>query len=428
LHFWLPGAHANAPSHVSAILSGVMLKMGVYGLVRTLSLFPDPPVAWGAILLVLGAASGLLGIWFAMANQDLKRLLAYSSVENVGILLMGLGLAVIGRALGREDLQVLGMGGCLLHVWNHALFKPLLFFGAGSVLHATHSRQLDVLGGLSRRMPLTAALFLIGALSISALPPLNGFVSELLIYLGLFRASEALDGGGWAGAALGAPILAMIGALAAACFVKVSGVAFLGAPRTPRAEAARESPWAMLAPMGILAACCLAVGVLPVGVAPFLEAATECWIGETLVANGEGTLGALAPLRDIGLLSGALAIGIASVSLLLLPRMKKVVGRQMTWDCGYSSPGPRMQYSASSFARILAKPLEWVSHPTSAFPRLVGLFPEKGPFKPQESRSFPEGGLQQYLTRLVEHGRLQLNLALFVLILGILLFLGRLDP
>jgi hydrogenase-4 component B len=187
LHFWLPEAHANAPSHVSAMLSGVVLKMGIYGLVRFLSLLPDPPHFWGGTILLLGAVSGLLGVVFAIGQHDLKRLLAYHSVENIGIILMGLGLALLGVSAGKPVWIVLGLAGCLLHVWNHFLFKSLLFLGAGSVLHNTHTRQIDHLGGLAKSMPWTAAMFLVGAVAICGLPPLNGFVSELFIYLGLLE-------------------------------------------------------------------------------------------------------------------------------------------------------------------------------------------------------------------------------------------------
>ncbi|MDX9979382.1 MAG: proton-conducting transporter membrane subunit, partial [Lentisphaeria bacterium] len=246
LHFWLPGAHANAPSHVSALMSGVLIKMGIYGLVRFLGLLPDPPVAWGGILLILGAISGVGGVLLAIGQHDLKRLLAYHSVENIGIIVMGLGLAMLGRSAGRPDWVVLGLAGCLLHVWNHSLFKSLLFLGAGSVVHATGTRENDHLGGLGRNMPRTAGFFLVGAAAICGLPPLNGFVSELLVYLGLFRTAGVGEGVSWPAAAMAAPALAMIGALAVACFVKVSGAVFLGSERTAASGRAVEARASML--------------------------------------------------------------------------------------------------------------------------------------------------------------------------------------
>ncbi len=259
LHFWLPGAHANAPSHVSAVLSGVMLKMGIYGLVRMTSLLPAPPRLWGGILLVSGAASGILGVAFALAQHDVKRLLAYHSVENIGIILMGLGLAMLGKSLERPDWILLGMAACLLHTWNHSFFKSLLFFGAGSVLTGTRTRAIDRLGGLAKRMPWTAAFFLAGAVAICGLPPMNGFISEFFLYVGLFR-TFAVPGSGASMAIAAAPVLAMIGALAVACFVKVYGVAFLGSGRSRGADMAVESPESMLIPMAALAALCLAIG------------------------------------------------------------------------------------------------------------------------------------------------------------------------
>ena len=228
LHVWLPSAHAVAPSHVSAIMSGVIIKMGIYGLLRVTSLLGNPPLAWGVVVLALGVVSGVLGVAFAIGQHDLKRLLAYHSIENIGIIVMGIGLAMIGRSLGREDWVILGMGGSLLHVWNHALFKALLFLSAGSVIHSAHTREIDHLGGLAKTMPWTSVCFLVGSVAICGLPPLNGFVSEFLIYLGLFGTLVPRDGPAYAGAAFAAPALALIGALAVACFVKVYGAVFLG--------------------------------------------------------------------------------------------------------------------------------------------------------------------------------------------------------
>ena len=200
LHFWLPPAHAAAPSHVSAFMSGILIKMGILGLVRLLALVPDPPLWWGALLVVLGALSGILGVAFALAQHDLKRLLAYHSIENIGIILLGLGLGTLGRTAGYPALQALGFAGALLHVLNHSLFKGLLFLGAGSVVHATGSRDLERMGGLAKAMPFTAGAFLAGSWAICGLPPLNGFISEWLIYLAAFR-GLSFPRGAWAGLA-----------------------------------------------------------------------------------------------------------------------------------------------------------------------------------------------------------------------------------
>ncbi|MEX0775069.1 MAG: proton-conducting transporter membrane subunit [Phycisphaeraceae bacterium] len=373
LHFWLPGAHAAAPSHVSAMLSGVVLKMGIYGLVRFLSLLPHPPSAWGGLILVLGAVSGLLGVAFAIGQHDLKRLLAYHSVENIGIILMGLGLAMLGRSAGRPEWVVLGLAGCLLHVWNHGLFKSLLFLGAGSVVHATHTRQIDHLGGLARTMPQTAAMFLVGAVAICGLPPLNGFVSELLIYLGLLR-SGTTDGapGGGSAAVIAVPVLAMIGALALACFVKVYGAVFLGQARTHAAGHAHESPATMRWPMLVLAAGCVTIGLAPRLVASILDRAIANWWSPP---HGDvPSLGTLVPLGAVGAMAMALLALIGALLIGLMLRTRRP-GRAGTWDCGYASPTPRMQYTASSFAQTIVALFNWVLRPHLHRPCVQGPFP-----------------------------------------------------
>lgn len=369
LHFWLPGAHASAPSHVSAMMSGVVLKMGVYGLVRWSALLPDPPALWGATFITLGAVSGLLGVVFAIGQHDLKRLLAYHSVENIGIILMGLGVALLGRTYDRPVWVVLGMAGCLLHVWNHSLFKSLLFFCAGAVIHHTGTRQLDRMGGLAKEMPQTAALFLVGAVAICGLPPLNGFVSEWFIYLGMLRTAipEAPAG---MGALLGVPVLAMIGALAVACFVKVFGIAFLGEPRTAAAARVREAPLAMRSAMIVLAACCVLIGLVPITVAPVLDAATAAWFVDAAAPR----LAAVAPLPLLGVLAAALSLAIAGVAILGRRQVAKA-RRGPTWDCGYARPTPRMQYTATSFAQMIVALFRSVLRPHTVRPQVNGLFP-----------------------------------------------------
>ncbi|HXZ85229.1 MAG TPA: proton-conducting transporter membrane subunit, partial [Myxococcota bacterium] len=226
LHVWLPPAHSAAPTHVSALLSGVLIKAGIYGLVRIASLLPEPPLWWGETVLALGVVSAVLGVAYALAQHDLKRLLAYHSVENIGIIAIGLGVALIARAGGRLEIAALALAGALLHVVNHALFKGLLFLAAGAVIQRAHTRSLDALGGLARSMPATALLFLVGAVAIVGLPPLNGFVSELLVYSGLLRMVGSAEGTAWISAALAAPALALTGGLALACFAKAFGSVF----------------------------------------------------------------------------------------------------------------------------------------------------------------------------------------------------------
>ncbi len=376
LHFWLPGAHSNAPSHVSGMLSGVMLKMGIYGIVRMLSLLPNPPVFWGWIILFLGAGSGLLGVVFAIAQHDLKRLLAYHSVENIGIILMGLGLAMLGRSYNHPDWVVLGMAGCLLHVWNHSFFKSLLFFGAGSILLGTHTRQIDQLGGLAKKMPWTAAMFLIGAVAISGLPPLNGFISEFFIYLGL---SRTVYSSGYLNsmALLAIPVLAMIGALAVACFVKVYGAIFLGSPRTKSAEQAHESSRLLLLPMLVLSVLCIIIGLFPGLVVPVLEQTISVWLSPETITPLTIHIGTFVPLPTLSTLAIvlSLAIGLSSLFFGIKYASNKRAG---TWDCGYARPTARMQYTASSFAQSLVKLFSWVLKPDTHKPDITLIFPVTG--------------------------------------------------
>jgi hydrogenase-4 component B len=429
LHVWLPSSHASAPSHVSALLSGVILKMGVYGLVRVCSLFPHPPLWWGGLLLALGAVSGVLGVAFAVGQHDLKRLLAYHSIENIGIIVMGLGLALAGRALGHADWVLLGLGGALLHVWNHALFKSLLFYSAGSVVHATHTREIDHLGGLGKAMPYTALAFLVGAVAICGLPPLNGFVSELLIYLGLFR-TLGLDGGpSWDAAAFAAPALALIGALAVACFVKVYGAVFLGAGRTEHTIGAREAGPAMLAPMAMLAACCLIIGLAPVLVAPVLQGAVADWM--PLPDDAGLTLTSLAPFAWVSG-TGLLLVALLAAGAVLVRRLAPVKesARTITWDCGYAAPSPRMQYTSSSFAQMLVGLFGWVLRPRTHRPRVEGLFPGRTEFHSEtpdlvlDEAVLPAARLLRQLSawsRVFQQGSIQAYLLYILVILIVLL-------
>jgi hydrogenase-4 component B len=352
LHIWLPSAHANAPSHVSAAMSGVILKVGIYGLIRTLSFFQGVPLWWGYVMLLLGIVSGLLGVVFAIGQHDLKRLLAYHSIENIGIIVMGLGVALIGQATGSSAMMMLGMAGALLHVLNHATFKALLFLSAGSVIHAGGTREIDLLGGVARRLPRTALLFGIGAAAICGLPPLNGFVSELLIYLGFFR---GIHGTGIAAAlsALAAPALAMVGGLAVACFVKVYGIVFLGAPRSPEHAVGHEAGWQMLLPMSLLALVCAAVGLAPALLAGLLQRASLTALPIRL-PDGLQPLAGLAPLSMISLMGGILLLLLALIALWYRRRLSASPPTETaTWGCGYLRPTPRIQYSASSFAQML---------------------------------------------------------------------------
>ncbi len=378
LHIWLPSAHANAPSHVSAIMSGIILKIGIYGLVRTLSFFTGIPLWWGMVIIVLGMVSGIVGVLFALGQHDLKRLLAYHSIENIGIITMGIGTAVIGAATGSPTLMLLGMAGALLHVLNHATFKALLFLGAGSVIHAMATREIDRMGGLLRPMPWTAVSFIIGAVAICGLPPLNGFVSEFLIYLGLFNGTIGGSGAGVIGTALATPALALIGGLAVACFVKVVGIVFLGAPRF-QLQPPHESGWSMRIPMVILSLVCLAIGIFPAAVGPLLESAVAVWLPRPAELPALATV---APLNWITVLAIAL-IALSLLTWLWYRRrlQQSSVASASTWGCGYLAPTSRMQYSASSFAGLLVDIFAGILHPERHAPKIRGPFPDRPHFE-----------------------------------------------
>jgi hydrogenase-4 component B len=349
LHFWLPEAHASAPSHVSALMSGVVIKMGIYGLFRVLTLLAAPPAWWGWLVLTLGVTSGVLGVLWALAQHDLKRLLAYHSVENIGIILMGLGAGALGITYRVPLVAVLGFAGAILHTLNHALFKSLLFLGAGATVHATGTRNLDRLGGLARRMPLTWIAFLIGSVAIVGLPPLNGFVSEWVVY-------QSLLGGVTSGAPIRLTLvavagLALVGGLALACFAKVCGIVFLGVPRSGDVARAHDAAPGMLAPMFGLVAACVLIGLVPgLAVPPALA------VGGSVARVATASAGSDIPLAltRIGLLSLMLValLGLGSLAWGAVRRRRSITQAE-TWGCGYALPSARMQYTASSFAAPL---------------------------------------------------------------------------
>lgn len=379
LHVWLPEAHPAAPSPVSAVMSGVMIKTGIYGLLRTLTFLGAPAPWWGWLLIGIGLASGILGVLFAIAQHDLKRLLAYHSVENIGIIALGLGLGLLGAAVGAPALAVLGIAGGLLHVINHAFFKGLLFLGAGAVLHATGTLEIDRLGGLIKRMPWTAGTFLIGAVAISGLPPLNGFVSEFLIYFGAFRSVGAS-----ATAAAGAGViigLALIGGLAAACFTKAFGIVFLGEPRSEQAVHGNEATWTERFAMLALAGGCVAIGVLAPYAASGMGHAVGIVTGLAPAQVQSQLSSATGPLSGIVLVSGLL---VGTFVVLALVRSRLLAGRSVaesgTWDCGYTRPSASMQYTASSFAQPLTKMFETFLSPKTSCEKPEELLPVHASF------------------------------------------------
>jgi formate hydrogenlyase subunit 3/multisubunit Na+/H+ antiporter MnhD subunit len=347
LHVWLPEAHSAAPSHVSAVMSGVMVKMGIYGILRMIALLGAPP--WlGPTLGILGFTGAFLGIALALGERDLKRALAYSTVENVGIVAVGMGLGAWGRATNRPDIAILGFSAALLHAWNHTAMKGLMFLGAGSVARGAKTRDLEKLGGLLGKMPYTGVMLAYGAVALAALPPLNGFASEWLLYRGLAAAGREAAGVAGTACLLGAGFLAFVGALAAGAFARLFGIAFLGQARSDHAANARESGWGMLAAMGVLVALCVAGGLAPGAALRGVEPVVRELVGSPSPIARE----AIAPIGS------AAALLWLAILLLGWALRRVLAGRPSalaaTWSCGYVAPTSRMQYGGAAFSRIAA--------------------------------------------------------------------------
>lgn len=396
IHVWLPEAHPAAPSHVSAVMSGVMIKTGIYGLLRVLTFLGEPAAWWGWTLVAVGVASGVLGVLFALAQHDLKRLLAYSSVENIGIITLGLGVGLLGVCYRLPAMAALGYLGALLHVLNHALFKSLLFLGAGAVQQAAGTRDLQRLGGLLKRMPVTGTTFLLGAGAICGLPPLNGLLSELLIYLAVLAGvSDAARGGDVSWALLCVLVLgglALIGGAAVAAFTKAFGSVFLGLPRSADAERVREVGARMRAAMLALAGGCvlaaLAAPLWPLVLGPAVtELAPAAWRPAVAGAIGRATL----PLVAVG---GACWAVWGLLGLFAWFRRRLLRGREIgagpTWDCGYIAGQARMQYSASSFVAPLLALFRTLLRAEVRLRPPAGLFPAEAGYRSEVPDVFRE--------------------------------------
>jgi len=433
-HVWLPEAHPSAPSNVSAVMSGVMIKTGIYGLLRFMLFLGPPPSWWGWTLLGAGLLSGVAGVLMALAQHELKRMLAYSSVENVGIIGMGLGTGLLGISYGIPAMAFLGFAGAFLHVLNHSVFKSLLFLASGAIGNAAGTRELDRLGGLMKRMPVTGAAFLVGSAAICGLPPLNGFVGELTAYLAAF--SGIVNGAGTQGALPGmiaAGGLALMGGLALACFTKAFGMAFLGAPRSAGAGKACESSFSMRLPLVVLSILCLLMGLggwLLVGLVEPVVGTVTAGLGYPL-STGVHAGFAESTLRYVSI--GSVSV-IAAGLLLLFARSRLLARRSVTvaptWGCGYGSPEPSMQYTASSFA----DPLTGLFGPalgTRREPASPGaLFPDRADFSSNTPDACTErfyiplfSGMERFFKRLrvIQHGRINLYVLSIVVALAALL-------
>lgn len=373
LHIWLPRAHSASPSHVSALMSGVMIKMGIFMMFRFfIDLLPHAPLWWGATILIIGSFSSVLGVLYALSEHDSKRLLAYHSIENIGIILLGLGSGLIFTSLGNSSLATVAFMAALFHTLNHAVFKALLFLGAGSVISQTHTRNIEEYGGLIKNMPYTAFFFLIGALAISGLPPFNGFVSEWLTFQSLFggvvshqsmliKSLFILAGGA----------LALTGGLAAACFVKAFGITFLARPRSSHAQHAKESSLYMTSSMGYLAVLCLGLGVFSFAVLPLIrnivtQLAVSGQVSEGIVINNmtmqvnNGFAVIVMPLLFIFI---CFSIIFAWLLTYVLSKKQKVKTGEI-WDCGYNSITPRMEITATGFSRSIIMIFKGIFQPS----------------------------------------------------------------
>jgi formate hydrogenlyase subunit 3/multisubunit Na+/H+ antiporter MnhD subunit len=362
LHVWLPLAHPAAPSHVSALMSGVMTKVAVYGLIRIVfDLLGEPVWWWGLLILLLGGVTAALGVLYALMQHDLKRLLAYHTVENIGIIFIGLGLALAFAANGMQAAGALALTAALFHVLNHSLFKTLLFFGAGAVQTATGERDMERLGGLIHRMPLTAFFFLVGCVAISALPPLNGFVSEWLTFQAILLSPDLPQWGLKVLVPAVGGLLALAAALAAACFVKAFGVTFLGRPRSAAAAGATEVDRFALAAMAGFALICLLAGILPGLVIDGLAPVSLSLLGERMPQQMLIAWLSIVPVAESrssynGLLVMLFIAFSASVAALAIHRFaSRKVRRAPAWDCGFPDASPATQYTASSFAQPIRR-------------------------------------------------------------------------
>lgn len=427
LHTWLPSAHANAPSHVSAVMSGVMLNMGLYGIFRTLTFFHDPPLLWGVVLTLAGISSALLGITFAVAQRDLKRLLACSSIENIGIITTGLGVAMTGVSNHTPTLVYLGLAGALLHILNHSFFKPLLFLGSGVIIHAAGTREMNLMGGIGKGMPRVALLFMVGSVAICGIPPLNGFVSEFLLYLGFF---SQLQSGNLFSLVFLAPLLALVGGLATVAFTKLYGSVFLGSSRSTATLHLHEPGVTMLAPMAFFASLCLLVGFLPqLALRIVSPAIAEFYPGFDFVAVSGKYSAILGRLS----LSGVLLLLVAVlVTLLWRWRVGQgAVASAKTWGCGYQRGTARMQYGATSFSELAVSVFNGIMRQRIERPTLTGLFPGVASCSDQPTETlldriieplFTLAGISFSFLRRMQHGQMHVYMmyifaTLFILML-----------
>lgn len=374
-HNWLPDAHPAAPSHVSGIMSGVMIKTGIYGILRVLSLIVAPAVSLGYFVLIISIISALYGVLYAITQHDLKRLLAYHSIENIGIIGIGIGVGMLGLAYNCTPVAVLGFAGGILHILNHSIFKELLFLAAGSVYTKTHTKDIEILGGLIKSMPQTALLFLVGSVAICGLPPFNGFVSEFLIYFGMLKGLTINTLGSMVTLILVIAGLALVGTLAILCFTKAFSIIFLGMPRSEVAENVKEDTTiSFIFPMSILAIFTLVIGVCPKQVFNIMTAPVSVFTGAIDVPD------IVTLMQNVSLVCFGL---IAFILLLAMIKLVAENGRAQhcTWGCGYDKPNNHLQYTASSYASPLLSMLTPLFKKVFDIKKPKTLFPKDAHFE-----------------------------------------------
>jgi formate hydrogenlyase subunit 3/multisubunit Na+/H+ antiporter MnhD subunit len=363
-HTWLPYAHPAAPAHISGMMSGVIIKLGIFGILKVLLLLKSDFTVIGSIILIISMISGLYGVMLAIIQHNLKKLLAYHSIENIGIIGIGIGLGTLGLGLHNNYMAVLGFAGGLLHILNHSLFKSLLFYGAGSVYLKTHTLNIERMGGLIKSMPKTAMLFLIPALAICGLPPFNGFVSEFLIYSGLFSGLKSLNFSFSILVLLAICSLVIIGGLAILCFTKAFGIVFLGSPRTKYPEEISEIPGSMLLPKLLITFLLFAIGLFPKIFMTSFQGVVGLFVPDIYSAAGTIFTTQMDVLSKTGLAGGVfLLVGIANYSIKKLLEKKRRVDASPTWGCGYVAPNEKLQYTASSYVKSyvnLIEPVLWI--------------------------------------------------------------------
>jgi hydrogenase-4 component B len=426
-HIWLPHAHPAAPSHISALMSGVMIKTGIYGILRLYLVLDCTAAALGYMVIGFGIVSGILGVVYALGQNDIKRILAYSSVENIGVILIGLGIGMTGISLGNPAMAALGFVGGLMHVLNHGIFKSILFMGAGIIVHKTGTRSMDMLGGLLKNMKVTGTAFIVGAVAISGLPPFNGFVSEFFIYFGSFK-GVSQNGAPFALSVIAIVSLAVIGGLALACFTRLVGIILLGEPRSEKAQDVNEDGPSMLIAMTIGAVLCIFIGVLPQG---FIGLSGQAAFG--LIPDNATSI--LAPHIEMtknitcySLLFLGVVLGTAVLRKLLY--RGKEIGSEGTWGCGFTQPTVKMQYTGFSFSSSIIDFFKQVAPVKEKHETLTGRFAGKSSYK-SEVGDLAEMHLDKIVRpisfifdklRFIQHGDIHLYIC-YILVALILLML-----